>query len=143
MGDTIRCYRKDVRISNEAAVHRLPSTLPSPTFYDVYPGTHSYSFRQCLHVIGERRNEGARQICVILYAKEPSFHTSTLRRGQGICASRCQSGNYLRIWADSRELNANRRALFANEKRRSVMIFESKSQDLRPLNVAELGRHKL
>ena len=27
----------------------------------------------------------------------------------------CQSGNYLRIWAGSRELNANRRALFANE----------------------------
>src|SRR5271165_3045202 len=36
----------------------------------------------------------------------------------------CQSGNYLRIWAGSRELNANRRALFANEKRGSVMIFE-------------------
>ena len=36
----------------------------------------------------------------------------------------CQSGNYLRIWAGSRELNANRRALFANEKRGSVMIFQ-------------------
>jgi len=39
-------------------------------------------------------------------------------------ASNCQFGNYLRIWAGSRELNANRRALFANEKRGSVMIFE-------------------
>jgi hypothetical protein len=33
----------------------------------------------------------------------------------------CQSGNYLRIWAGSRELNANRRALFANEKREFVV----------------------
>src|SRR5271157_4519485 len=39
-------------------------------------------------------------------------------------SSSCQSGNYLRIWAGSRELNANRRALFANEKRGSGMIFE-------------------
>jgi len=37
-------------------------------------------------------------------------------------SSSCQSGNYLRIWAGSRELNANRRALFANEKRGSGMI---------------------
>jgi putative membrane protein len=39
-------------------------------------------------------------------------------------SSSCQSGNYLRIWAGSRESNANRRALFANEKRGSVMIFQ-------------------
>jgi hypothetical protein len=43
-----------------------------------------------------------------------------LREGMALC----QSGNYLRIWAGSRELNANRRALFANEKRGSVMIFQ-------------------
>src|ERR1700732_3693448 len=43
----------------------------------------------------------------------------------------CQSGNYLRIRAGCRELNANRRALFANEKRGSVMIFPRSERPLR------------
>ena len=44
---------------------------------------------------------------------------------------RCQSGNYLRIWAGSRELNANRRALFANERRGLVMIFQRLTPSIR------------
>src|SRR6266478_1924209 len=52
--------------------------------------------------------KGTGQIRVILYAKEPSFHTSTLRRGQGICAPRfglCQGGGQSRMVRPSAALS--------------------------------------
>src|SRR6266478_4923029 len=52
--------------------------------------------------------KGTGQIRVILYAKEPSFHTSTLRRGQGICAPRfglCQGGGQSRMVRPSAPLS--------------------------------------
>jgi hypothetical protein len=61
----------------------------------------------------------------IINTRHPG-QTARLRRGlcEAVGLLMCQSGNYLRIWAGSRELNANRRALFANEKRGWVMIFQ-------------------
>jgi hypothetical protein len=38
---------------------------------------------QILNARSKPRNKGNREIRVILYAKEPSFHLSTLRRGRG------------------------------------------------------------
>jgi DNA-binding NtrC family response regulator len=57
---------------------------------------------------GRSGSGGTRQIRVILYVKEPSFHTSTLRRGQGICAPRfglCQGGRQSRIVRPSAPLS--------------------------------------
>jgi hypothetical protein len=52
--------------------------------------------------------KGTSQIHVILYAKQPSFHTSTLRRSQGICAPRfglCQGGGQSRMVRPSAPLS--------------------------------------